>query len=290
MTYFSTNLPELRKRAGYTQETLAEALGVSRQAVGKWESGQGLPEAATLLELADLLGCSLDQLMRAPLENPLESQSQGDPLSSWAVFSQHMDRFASAIAVGVALVLLGTALTVAAAGFLGESPLAALPVLGFVTAAVFLFVFSGIDHGDFQKAYPKPPACPDPEEQADFYARFRMGMAVSVAGILGLVALLVAVSTLFAQDETKMTFAAAVFLALLSLCVGLIVRLGILRSKYDPAPQRPNGRDFGGAIMLAATAVYLLLGFTRHLWHPGWVIFPLAGILCGIIDSLRKKS
>lgn len=42
--------------------------------------------------------------------------------------------------------------------------------------------------------------------------------------------------------------------------------------------------------MLAATAIFLLLGFTRGLWHPAWVVFPIAGILCGIVDSLRKKS
>ena len=39
MSIFSQNLPKLRRRAGYTQEGLAEALGVSRQAVGKWEAG-----------------------------------------------------------------------------------------------------------------------------------------------------------------------------------------------------------------------------------------------------------
>ena len=65
--HFPQNLSILRRKAGYTQETLAEALGVSRQAVGKWESGQALPEAATLLTMADLLGCSLDLLMREPL-------------------------------------------------------------------------------------------------------------------------------------------------------------------------------------------------------------------------------
>ena len=57
---FPRNLSAFRRKAGYTQEGLAEALGVSRQAVGKWESGQALPEAATLLTLADLLNCSLD--------------------------------------------------------------------------------------------------------------------------------------------------------------------------------------------------------------------------------------
>lgn len=65
--HFPQNLSILRRQAGYTQETLAEALGGSRQAVGKWEAGQALPEAATLLTLADLLGCSLDALMRESL-------------------------------------------------------------------------------------------------------------------------------------------------------------------------------------------------------------------------------
>lgn len=64
MNRFSENLSQLRRDAGYTQESLAEAMGVSRQAVSKWESGQAMPEAATLVDLADLLGCSLDQLMR----------------------------------------------------------------------------------------------------------------------------------------------------------------------------------------------------------------------------------
>ena len=42
MSYFPENLSLLRRRAGYTQESLAEALNVSRQAVSKWESGVSL--------------------------------------------------------------------------------------------------------------------------------------------------------------------------------------------------------------------------------------------------------
>ena len=42
MTKFGENLMRYRRKAGLTQEALAEALGVSRQAVGKWESGDSL--------------------------------------------------------------------------------------------------------------------------------------------------------------------------------------------------------------------------------------------------------
>lgn len=53
----------LRKRTGLSQEKLAERLGVSRQAVTKWETDLGLPELENLRALASLFGCSLDELL-----------------------------------------------------------------------------------------------------------------------------------------------------------------------------------------------------------------------------------
>lgn len=292
MTHFPENLAALRKRAGYTQETLAEALGVSRQAVGKWESGQGLPEAATLLDLADLLGCTLDQLMRQPVEeeSPLPVPVQEDVMT-WTDWARHMDRFAAFIALGVGLVLIGVALTTLAGVFLGESPVTALPVLVMVAIAVAIFIFGGIEHGDIQKRYPVPPACPDPQEQADFRNMFRLGIVGGVVGILCGVILIVVFEVIFPQNKTMEGLAAAIFLAVVALCVSVMTWLGILSSKYEP-PKMPDEkeRNISGAIMLTATAIYLLLGFLWNLWHPGWVIFPVCGILCGIIDNLRKKN
>ena len=51
-----------RKRAGLSQEALAERLGVSRQAVSKWETGEALPETGKLATLAAALGASVDWL------------------------------------------------------------------------------------------------------------------------------------------------------------------------------------------------------------------------------------
>lgn len=295
MTYFAQNLAVLRKRAGYTQESLAEALGVSRQAVGKWESGQGLPEAATLLDLADLLGCSLDQLMRQPLEEEAapaadNAISADDPNEDWAVFAGHMGRFAFQIALGVALVLAGVALTVTCAAFFPNSGLVALPVLVLVACAVFNFVFAGLDHGNFQKAYPVQPPCPYPDEMADFDAKFRGGLAAAIAGVLVSVALLVAAAVFFEHNEFLLTLAVAGFMALLAVCVGTIVWMGIRYSMYHPEQSQAKGRDISGAIMLTATAIFLFLGFTQNLWHPGWVVFPIGGIACGIVESLQKKN
>ena len=82
---FAENLQTIRKNNHLSQEELAEMLGVSRQAVSKWEQGEGWPEAEKLLALADRFGVSLDYLMdrvsqdKAPAGNAADSSSAGIP-------------------------------------------------------------------------------------------------------------------------------------------------------------------------------------------------------------------
>ena len=52
-----------RKQRKWTQEELANRLGVERSAVAKWESGKARPQAARLVALAELFGCSVDELL-----------------------------------------------------------------------------------------------------------------------------------------------------------------------------------------------------------------------------------
>ena len=59
---FNENLVQMRKLLGLTQEDLAEKVGVTRQAVAKWESGESLPDLEKSKLLADVLGVSLDEL------------------------------------------------------------------------------------------------------------------------------------------------------------------------------------------------------------------------------------
>lgn len=75
------NIAALRKAQGMTQEALAQKLGVTFQAVSKWETGQSCPDITMLPELSDLLGVSIDELFgRAPLvraeENPAVETQQ----------------------------------------------------------------------------------------------------------------------------------------------------------------------------------------------------------------------
>lgn len=61
---FSDKFCALRGQSGYSQEQLAEKIGVSRQAVSKWESGEALPETSKIIQISDFFGVSIDFLLR----------------------------------------------------------------------------------------------------------------------------------------------------------------------------------------------------------------------------------
>ena len=70
MMSFRDNLQYLRAQRNFTQERLAMLLGVSRQAISKWESGKAYPEMDKLLMICDLFGCTLDDLVLGDVRAP----------------------------------------------------------------------------------------------------------------------------------------------------------------------------------------------------------------------------
>lgn len=70
----SANLRYLRNKQKLTQEEVAERIGVTRQAVAKWENGDSLPDIVNCQALADLYDVSLDDLVRH------DSEEQGIPI------------------------------------------------------------------------------------------------------------------------------------------------------------------------------------------------------------------
>lgn len=326
----------LRKRKNLTQEQLADALGVSRQAVSKWETGEAYPETDKLIMLCDLFGVTADELLRgnlassepcgasgadgndrsdcgsgAPVGGKAETENGKDasevgeprPKADPAEYKRKTDAFSVMTALGVGLVLVGVAICVLCGAFerqYGEMfpVIGAACLLAFVAVAVFLFVYGGISVEAYDRKYAAGtlPA----EVTEEFNRKFALRMAVLIAGILLDVVALVLLTAFFSDDtpqgETVSCMIVAGFLAVLAVCVGGIVCLGIRKGRYDP--ERPDhavsgkkGDPICAVIMLSATAAFLTLGFLWGVWHPAWIVFPVGGILCGIVGVItdRKK-
>lgn len=75
---FSERLKDLRKQKGLSQGALSARLGVTQQAVGKWETGRSTPDPATVARLAELLGTTADDLLG------VAAQRLGGPVGSYA--------------------------------------------------------------------------------------------------------------------------------------------------------------------------------------------------------------
>lgn len=70
---FANIVKEKRSARDLSQRQLGDLVGVTQQAVGRWETGQAFPDTAILLRLADLFDLSVDQLLgRAPKPAPIE--------------------------------------------------------------------------------------------------------------------------------------------------------------------------------------------------------------------------
>ncbi len=72
---FSQKLYSLRKSKDLSQDELAEKLGVSRQAVSRWEMGTAEPSAQNLIELSNLFGVSIDELLKDDFSVPSQENA-----------------------------------------------------------------------------------------------------------------------------------------------------------------------------------------------------------------------
>lgn len=69
---------EERKRNGWSQEELAEKLGVSRQSVSKWEGAQSVPDLQRILEMSRIFGVSTDYLLKDGEEAPAPAEGDAE--------------------------------------------------------------------------------------------------------------------------------------------------------------------------------------------------------------------
>lgn len=78
---FGENLKTLRKQKGFSQEELAARLHVVRQTISKWEKNLSVPDADTLIRLAEILEVPVSELLGAKIENENTASDVAEQLS-----------------------------------------------------------------------------------------------------------------------------------------------------------------------------------------------------------------
>lgn len=231
-------------------------------------------------------------------------------------------KFAVLIVCGMGFIAAGT-IALIAGGMLIESEKAVLAftclLIACVGMAVNLFMFAGITS---QYAF-----LPVREKQwksrvRSFIRQMITGMSFCITGVI-----LIILSALFKQGEkTGALLVLMLIFGFTALAVGVFFfvyggivwdgfRKKVLRAMQAQLPQKGEegqtvseeievyailsqneesenslaGRSCS-VIMLLATAIFLLLGFLWNLWHPGWVVFPVGGILCGVAEAVFKRK
>lgn len=160
---------DLRKKNGWSQEELAEKLGVSRQAVSKWESAQAIPDLGRVLAMADLFSVTTDYLLRDENEAPTpaavedgasESSVRRVSMEEASAFLALCRKQAPTRALAVSLCVLSPVPLLMILSRTGEGPAAGvgsiigvviLLLLAMVAVAVSLFVRVGMVQGSFQR-------------------------------------------------------------------------------------------------------------------------------------------
>lgn len=304
---FTQNLQYLRSSRNLTQERLAMLLGVSRQAISKWESGKAYPEMDKLLVICDVFGCSLDDLVMGDVRG-LQSTSSSERLPVAAPaegsvedmvgYGDHMRRFALHMTLGIFSMILGIAaanLFDSENSIIGKTPLNEflMPLCVFIGVAIglALLIPTGMGHVDFKRRHPFIE---------DFYTnedRSRASRQLAFGVVGGLIAVIAGVLVMVYCSEVLGVsdgWPVAIMLSCGALGVGSVIYFGIMHSsldieKYNATDEHgdvsESNRDayynkltgaVCGIIMMISTIVGLWILFTGDMpsdatdWSNGW--------------------
>lgn len=300
---FGENLQYLRKHKEITQEQLAEQLEVSRQSVSKWESGQSYPEMEKLLQICSMFHCNMDTLMQGDISRAFAEDTYG--------YDKFKTSFSRMIAAGVGLILFGISVMMLLVGVGVDENMATALFFVFLIAAVLIFVVMGLQSNQFQEKHPIIEDFYTEEEKDEAYRKFVVGIAAGI-GIILVAVLCIIIGdykieslnlTDAGQAERLDSLMSSAFMLLITAGVCIIVYASLQKGKYDikaynkesnPTPEiKKRNALIGklcGCIMLAATIIVLVLGATQNLWRIAWVIYAVAGILCGVAAIALGKD
>lgn len=296
---FGIKLQLLRKEKRMSQEALAEQLGVSRQAVSKWECGDGYPEMDKLIMISNLFNVSLDYLMKNNENSEENIDSLGEDcvvLSTTELEDtiRFKEKYGFIIAVAVATIISG----VAVANFFNNTMGYAAMML-MIAVAVGTIVVIGIISGRYEyldkKSIRLKPSDLEmlKEKQKKFKTTFAImiaaGVFFDIAGLAALIAF---------EDYVLEGTMSGYFLLAVAFSVFLYIYAGMKEAMYHQlcdnkefVKEREDEDEYGKyyAITMPLAAMgYLLLGFLCNAWHPGWLIFPITAIGTFAFITLKK--
>lgn len=298
---FYEKLKKARKENGMSQEELANQLSVSRQAVSRWESGQGYPETDKLLMMSNIFCVSLDYLLKEDGQMPEGEADAGYYASRETVegYLAYKRKGARRIGIGVAVMVLALIFPMA----MGDGR-SGLFFLLAIAVGIVILVMQGFSPKHYEKIEQLPLTF-DATFLREFQAvyaqnRKRYGILV-VAGLLLIILSFVAAMLLNNFAPPANGRGDAILPVLWALAVYLFIIAGsafgsegVIAKNEEHMAEVEKDKKFGwvfGTGMPLAAMAFLAIGFIWGAWHPGWLVFPVAIFIClGIIGWQQARK
>ena len=317
---------ENRKKNGWSQEELADKLGVSRQSVSKWESAQAIPDMKKILQLAEIFNVTTDYLLKDEIgeaERPEGTVYTDDfeeetlrrvSIEEANAFLDHNEFAARRISTGVMLCILSPIAVTVLGGLAeaGKSPIdewnagiiGVVILFIMVGLAVALFIMEAIkgkpyEYLDSVNIDTEYGVSGMVKEERNAYAEKHTRLL-----ILGIVLCVVSAVPLFLyefvlhyhhDDGSLEAIGVALLLAAVAIGVKMIVLTCIRQGGYDRLLEegdytRINKRagKYDGIYWAIATAIYLGWSFATMRWEMTWMVWPVAGGLFAAYREIMK--
>lgn len=305
---------EERKKNGWSQEELASKLGVSRQAVSKWESAGSIPDLQRILQMSELFGVTTDYLLKDEIEEePLNEYTETNTIK---VSMEEANQYLDMKSKGSRIVANATSLCI-----LSPVPLIVLGtmtedhiLIGFslvlllvlVAIAVYLFVNYGLRESHmqhlekeiFETEYGVSGMV---RERRDKYEpTFTRNIAIGV--VLCILSVIPTIMAGVMKVEDYMSgISVGLLLIIVSIGVNILIRAGMIKSSYDTLLQegeytieekhlKKKTDAFSGAYWCLMVAIYLGWSFWTNNWKFTWIIWPVAGVLYAAVLGLVKMT
>lgn len=311
-----------RKKNGWSQEDLADKLGVSRQSVSKWEGAQSVPDLQRILEMSELFGVSTDYLLKDDETNRTDdiedsgTTSRKLSMEEANEFLDHNKVFAKKIAVGsmictlcpVPLMILMAfqnagkiGLTEDQTGAIGIAVLLAIVALALVfiiPAAMNASKWEWLENEVFDPEYGVEGMV---RSRSDKYGKSFVNSITfgTVSILLGVIALITG-AAIDEKNEPLLMGLTGVMLVFIAVGVRFIVNAGIIKDGFSKLLQEESYsrtektnkalKTVAPVFWMIVTAGYLLWSFLTNDWHITWIVWPVAGVIYGAISVILRNT